>query len=114
MHMAELPIKFCKLTASPDMGPGNRDGFRWNVGLEEDGQVRVVLVVDLSGSGAVETGLGSAEINRRFPRALQRYAAGQLTNDRPVLDQVVLWSEPILLTPDKFEGESPYEDVSFG
>src|SRR4051812_4358227 len=106
--MAELPIKWCKLKSSPDLGPTTRDGFRWHVGLEEDGQEHQ-LVVDLSGSAAVETGLGPAEIKRRMPRALQQYAAGQLRNDRPVLDQVILWNSPIVLTSDKFDGN----DITF-
>jgi len=44
------------------------------------------LIVDLSGSAAIETELGTAGLHKRLPAALQQYAAGKLRADRPVLD----------------------------
>jgi hypothetical protein len=101
--MAELPIKFHTLKSTPDSaGTGGRDGYRWHVGLgDDDGEM--LLVVDLSDSQAVQTGLGRGALHDRLPRALQRYAGGVLQNDLPVLDQIGTWNSPIVLKADHFE-----------
>lgn len=99
--MSELPIHHHKLIGSPE-SPGDHDGYRWNVGLEEEGAAVERLVVDLGGSAAIETGLSGTDLHARLPRALQRYAAGKLRNDQPVLEQVAGWNSPIVLMAEHF------------
>lgn len=94
--MAELPIRFHNLQ------PANgRDGIRWHVGLEEEGE-EALLVVDLAESQAVKTQLSRTELHERLPGALQRFAVGELRNDLPVLDQVSAWNSPIVLLAEHF------------
>ena len=71
--MAELPITYCT-RIRPSSG---QDGYHWRVGLEEDGDVKQ-LVVQLSDSQAIETGLGTTGLDEPLPAALQRVAAGRL------------------------------------
>jgi hypothetical protein len=100
-RMAELPIHHHKRIGTPE-GPGDHDGYRWNVGLEEEGHAVTLLVVDIGGSAAIETGLSRTELDDRLPDALQRYAAGRLRNDQPVLEQVAGWNSPIVLMAEHF------------
>jgi hypothetical protein len=88
---------FHKLVSKP-AGPPGRDGYQWRVGLEED----VLLVVELSGTAGIETQLGTTGLNERLPAAFQRYAAGRLRSDQPVLDQVLAWDSPVALRADDF------------
>jgi hypothetical protein len=101
--MSELPITFHNLKSTPGSpGTGGLDAYRWHVGLKENGDEDYV-VVDLSASAAIETGLSRSELNARLPEALQRYAAGRLRNDQSVLGQVLSWSGPIVLRPEHFQ-----------
>lgn len=101
--MAELPIKFHTLKSIPESaGTDGRDGYRWHVGIgDDDGEM--LLVVDVSDSQAVQTGLSRSALHEQLPGALQRYAGGVLRNDAPVLDQVGMWNGPIVLRADHFE-----------
>lgn len=99
--MAELPITFCNLQHKPT-GPGDRDGYRWHVGLEEDGYEQL-LVVDISASEAVSTELGTSGLTEALPDALQRYARGKLKQGEPVMSQVAGWNGPILLQRAHFD-----------
>jgi hypothetical protein len=101
--MAELPISYHNLKSTPhSAGTGGHDGYRWHVGLKENGDGDY-LVVDLGASAAIETGLSRTELDARVETALQRYAAGRLRNDQSVLGQVQSWNAPIVLSPEHFE-----------
>jgi hypothetical protein len=98
-HMDQpLPITYHNLKSEPESGPSDHDGYRWHVGLDDV----VLLIVDLSGSQAIETELGRTELNARLPTALQRYASGRLRADLPVLDQVAGWDSPVVLAAEHF------------
>ena len=92
--MAELPIKTHKRVDAPGL-----DGSRWRVWLEED----VPLIADLSESQQVIAGLSAAQLHERLPAALQRYASGRLSNDVPVINQVLDWDSPIVLQAEHFD-----------
>lgn len=95
--MAELPITSRRLVSTP-ASPAGHDAYSWRV---EIGDVEV-LVVELSGAEAVETGMGTEEIHERMPAALQRWAARRLRSDVPVVDQVGGWNSPIMLLAEHF------------
>jgi hypothetical protein len=63
-----------------------------------------LLVVDLSDSQAVETGLGVSGLHEAFPRALQRFAGATLKDGEPVLPQVARWNSPVVLQSEHFGG----------
>ena len=60
------------------------------------------LVVQLSDSQAIETGLGTTGLDETFPAALRRFAAGRLPDGEPIFGQVDRWDSPILLAAEHF------------
>ena len=82
-------------SARPDLLPpvvreGGAEG-RWGV-----------LLVDVSASEAIRTGMATHELDQELPTALQEYAAARLDNHVAVLDQLRRWDSPVVLFAEHF------------
>lgn len=97
--MAELPIRNHTLLWNPTTAPGGEDAYTWRV-FYGDGEESVVVRV--SGSTAIQTGLSSHELHEALPVALQRYARGRLSGERKIPDQVAGWDAPVVLGAEHF------------
>ena len=82
---------------APGRSPGV-DGYRWRVEVEGWG----VLLVDVSASEAIRTGMATHELDQELPTALQEYAAARLDNHVAVLDQLRRWDSPVVLFAEHF------------
>jgi hypothetical protein len=81
--MPELRVTSVKQLHDPE-GPPGIDGYQWRVTLvDTDEAHEEQILVDLSGSAAVTTNLGTTELRERVPAALQKYADGVLTTTGP-------------------------------
>lgn len=100
-----LPISSYRLVHGPDTpNTGGRDGYRWKVALEENGAAIDYLLVDLSRTAAIETGLSDQQLDEQLPAVLQRFARSRLDNYRDALEQVATWDSPIVLRAQHFLG----------
>ena len=95
--MAELPIVDHGMEWAPGRSPGV-DGYRWRVEVDGWG----ILLVDVSSSEAIRTGMATHELDRELPTALQRYAAARLDKHVAVLDQLGRWDSPVVLFAEHF------------
>ncbi len=100
--MAELPIRGHTLKYRPASAPRGHDAYRWHIHLEDQGAAVDYLVVDLSASQAIKTGLSAEELEARLEAAVQQLAAGRLDNYLPVLEQVAGWPAPVVLQAEHF------------
>ncbi len=100
--MAELPIRSHALEYSPDRAPGGADGYRWHVHLEENDAAVEYLVVDLTGTEATRTRLGTEELDAKVEHALQRLASSRLSNHSDPLAQAAEWNAPVLRRAEHF------------
>jgi hypothetical protein len=97
--VAALPIVGHTIEWAPGRSPGVV-GYRWRVEVDGWG----VLLVDVSGSEAVRTGMATHELDQELPTALQRYAAARLDSSVAVLDQLGRWDSPVVLFAEHFRG----------
>ena len=97
--MAGLPIRDHTLLWNPTTAPGGDDTYSWRVFYGEGDES---VVVQVSGSTAIETGLSSHELHEALPVALQRYARGRLTSERHIAEQVSHWDAPVVLGAEHF------------
>jgi hypothetical protein len=99
-----VPICGHILKYRPETGPNGHEVYRWHVHLEEHGAAIDYLVVDLSQTQAMITGMSAEQLDAGVEAAVQRFASRQLIdNYLPVMEQVAQWPAPVILKAEDFD-----------